>query len=858
MKTSFKSQFFTLFLIFSATLVFSQENDFISRIKTQLLLYRTQKVDQTIVVQTDKTLYRPGETIWMKGYITDAITHSLSLNSIELSVQLTDNKGVSVLAGKFILKNGVVDCNFPIPSNLQSDVYNLIAYTPEMENIGIQAVFKKEIFVGSPERLDMIPNLEYSKLVFNPEQKETATIKLKDFNGKLLSGKKFEYQIINEERELLSGKGKTGVNGAGEIVFITPSLQNGSAMMVSLDIPSGNDRINLISKIPLVSEKIIITFFPDGGKLVPGIPQMIIYEAKDQLGKPVSIKAEIIDEQETFVTATATIQPGIGVFSLLNSDNKKLTLRILSDIGKNQMTQLPSLSPGSMSISIKKNDGKNLSLLIGRSPKLEPAKFIIVVVSNGEMIWASDFELEQAGLLNVPLENFRSEIATVAVFRETGELVAQRLVSTGKSQSLNITLTPNKSGYKKGEEGDIKVKVTGSDGKPVKAELAISMADKYAFPASTSSIGLLNYGLEKSLPFKEPLDKVNRIVLDYYLATNSLKGFDWSQVIAIDPSKTLNMRMGAMRISGTVIDTKDLPVPNALVSLTSSSLQQFNARSDQHGAFVINLPVSVENNNLSASATDGSGKGNYRVVLNKSFKDELVNSLNNVAVNDWRILDQLYESNYFKENPDFLKAGFSSKARSGDKVTREPYWKKNLSSTTNLLEIIKTIRPFELMGEKIVFRGGNSIIAQDGALIVVDGVKMGTDASALSSISTQDVEDIQIFVNPVDMSRYTSLNSVGVIEITTKRGGKRDSEPSEIVDSRNPNAPKPFIPEVIGNEKYDLKTTLQWIPVLFTDENGEATITFKTGGIKSTFVLEITGFTDQGQWIGNQTEIQVE
>jgi hypothetical protein len=282
------------------------------------------------------------------------------------------------------------------------------------------------------------------------------------------------------------------------------------------------------------------------------------------------------------------------------------------------------------------------------------------------------------------------------------------------------------------------------------------------------------------------------------------------------------------------------------------------ARSDQHGAFVVNLPVSVEKNSLSASATDGSGKGNYRVVLNKSFKDELVNSLKNVTTNDCHILDQLYDSNYFKDNPDFYKAGSSSKTRSGDKGTREPYWKKNLASTTSILDIIKSIKPYELMGGKIVFRGGNSIIAQDGALIVIDGIKMGTDPTALSSISPQDIEDIQIMLNPVDMSRYTSLNSVGIIEITTKRGGKKDSGTTEVVDDKNSNTPKPFIPELIGNEKYNLKTTLQWIPVLFTDENGEAIIPFKTGSIKSTFVLEITGFTDQGLWIENQTEIKVE
>jgi hypothetical protein len=855
MKTIIKTSFFLICLIFSTTIVFGQENDFISRLKTQLLLYRTQQINQSAVIQTDKTLYRPGEKIWMKCYVADALTHALSLNSLELSVLLTNNRGVNVVEGKYLLKNGVVECNFTIPADLQNDIYYLIAYTPEMENVGVEAVYKKEIFIGSPEHLNVIPKVEYSKPFFTSEQKENATVRLMDYDGKPLSGKKFDYQIVNDKQEFLTGKGKTGANGTGEIVFLTPSMQNGSPMMVSLDISPGNSRLNLTSKIPLASERINIKFFPDGGALVSGIPQMVIYEALDQLGNPVSIKADIIDDKGIFVTTTSTIQPGLGILSLLNNNVTALRMRIISDIGKGQETQLPSNSPGSMSLSVKKNDGKNLSLLLGRSPKSELAKFKIVAVSNGELVWASDFELEQAGVINVPLENFRSEIASIGIFNETGAMIAQRLVFIGKKQTLNVTLTPNKSEYKKGETGEIKVKVSDSDGKPVKVELALSLADRCTFPASSSAVGSFNLGLDKPFPFKEPPEKVSRIALDYFLATNSLKGFDWSQVLAIDPARTKNVRNGATRISGKVVDSKDLPVPNALVNLIGLSLQQFSAHSDLHGEFVINIPVSVEKKNLTATATDGSGKGNYRVILNKTFKDELASSLSNIVVNEWQILEQLYQLDYFKENPDFHKIGSSNKVRGGDKVVREPYWKKNISNSTTLLEVIKTIRPFEMMGGKIVFRGANSIIAQDGALIVIDGIKMGTDPSILSSFSVQDVEDIQIFVNPIDMSRYTALNSVGVIEIKTKRG-KNTSSLSE--DPNKGNDASLFKPEAIGNDKYDLKTTLQWIPVLFTDVNGEATIPFKTGGIKSTFVIEIAGFTDQGQWIGNQSEIRVE
>lgn len=186
MKTVNKALVLLILISFSATIAHCQENDFISRVKTDLFLYRTQKSDQSIVIQTDKSLYRPGETIWMKGYVTDAMTHVLSLKSLELSVLLIDNKGVLVIDGKYLLKNGIVDFNISIPSYLKSDVYYLIAYTPEMENTGIQAVFKKKIIIGRPEFLGVVPHLEFSKSMFLPEKKESAILHLMDFDGKPL------------------------------------------------------------------------------------------------------------------------------------------------------------------------------------------------------------------------------------------------------------------------------------------------------------------------------------------------------------------------------------------------------------------------------------------------------------------------------------------------------------------------------------------------------------------------------------------------------------------------------------------------------------------------------------------------
>ena len=858
MKISGKQLFFLIILVFSTFTGVGQENDFITRLKTQLLLFRTRKVDQVIVVQTDKTLYRQGETIWMKGYVTDAVTHALSINSLELAVQIYDNKGVNVLEGKFMLKNGVADFNFDIPADLPSDLYFLVAYTPEMENGDIRKIFKKEINIGRPENLEIVPHLEYSKPFYTADCKESATLKLTDFDGKPISGKKFEYQIFSQDRELLSGKGKTSSTGSGDFVFFTPPAQNGAPLLVSITIPAGKDHLNLVSKIPLASEKISVKFFPEGGARVPGVLQLIVFEAKDQLGNPAELKSDILDESGKVVASAATAGHGLGAFSLLNTDSGKLTMRISSDIAKNQEFQLPLFAPEGMTIRVKGNDGKNLSLLLGRSPKSETGKFKMVAVGNGELLWAGDFELGPSGGVNVPLDNFNTEIAAFAVFNNSGVLVAQRLINTGKSQSLNVSFAAAKNVYASGEEGELRVRITDLKGNPVWAELTVNMADKYAFPVSSQRIEALSYGLEAPVPVDESAAARGSLTVDDFLLSNSLTGFDWETVLLTDPAKISTGRINAIRISGSVVDDKNLSVSNALVSLTGPSLQLFNTTSNPQGDFSVNLPVTIDKKDLSASATDVLGKMTYKVRLNKSFKDELLNRLKNMSLSEWKILDQIDHSGYLKKNPDFFKARSVVKVRAGEKKVAPAYWKKYVNGASSLFEILSSIRPFEMSGGKIIFRGRNSFLAQDGALIVIDGIRMGTEASQLSMINPLDIEDIRILLDPVEMGQYSALNSVGVIEITTKRGNTRDLIPEEVNPKPADKTAKVFSPEPIGDGKYNLKTTLQWMPVLYTNENGEATIPFKMGSIKSTFILEITGFSNHRQWIGRETEIRVE
>lgn len=141
--------------------------------------------------------------------------------------------------------------------------------------------------------------------------------------------------------------------------------------------------------------------------------------------------------------------------------------------------------------------------------------------------------------------------------------------------------------------------------------------------------------------------------------------------------------------------------------------------------------------------------------------------------------------------------------------TKPPY-KTLLENGTPIMEVLKTIKPYNMYGNKIVFQGSaNSLLAQDGALIIIDGISRGTDATVLNALNPYDIDKINISTNPTDIQRYTGLNSVGIIEIETKKGsGFIEKVPETISDDQQFESPN--YAKKGETKSIDWRSTLYW------------------------------------------------
>lgn len=105
---------------------------------------------EKIYVHTDRNLYVPGEKIWFKVYLADALTMQSPTYSRFVYVELI-NSADSLIDRVMIRQDekGLYYGHIFLADLISAGTYTLRAYTRFMENMGEETYFKKEIKIGN-------------------------------------------------------------------------------------------------------------------------------------------------------------------------------------------------------------------------------------------------------------------------------------------------------------------------------------------------------------------------------------------------------------------------------------------------------------------------------------------------------------------------------------------------------------------------------------------------------------------------------------------------------------------------------------------------------------------------------------
>lgn len=278
--------------------------------------------------------------------------------------------------------------------------------------------------------------------------------------------------------------------------------------------------------------------FPEGGNLVSGLPSRVAFKATNGKGYPVEVKGTLYQD-DTPVTLFESSHDGMGFFFFTPDAEKKYRIELEDGV----CYSLPEICPQGMTLSLSKQDKKNLEFFISQTEGSPAQEVFLVGQIRGMICCVAKGVLKDRLKIKMPLsEFFYQGIAEFTLFNGDMQPVAERLVYVHPEKKLQINIEPDKKTYTLREKATLKIKVTDGNGVPVKTNLGLSVFDK-AYINPTDPVNILTHcylssqirgKIHNPLYYFDEKNKDRMQAMDLLLLTQGWRRYVWNIEYAPD------------------------------------------------------------------------------------------------------------------------------------------------------------------------------------------------------------------------------------------------------------------------------------------------------------------------------------
>ena len=342
--------------------------------------------------------------------------------------------------------------------------------------------------------------------------------------------------------------------------------------------------------------------------------------------------------------------------------------------------------------------------------------------------------------------------------------------------------------------------------------------------------------------------------LDLLLLTQGWRRFEWTDVNLNNKTAPQYAFEDNIEINGRITkEIFNIPLPDIKVSLTilDQYNDKFTTRTDLKGYFHFQGLNYSDTISVKIEARRNSGKKN--LLIHVDSKDHIRLKKHDYITEQYLIKpgedgkwgrleeeeDPKKEDPFYKENNEYYR------------IHKEPndviIVDETMNHYQNVAQILQGRVPgVSVNGSSVNIRGFNSFYGNQDPLYIVDGIPV--DQNAAMSISPNNIDRIEILKGP-EAAIYGARGSNGVIIIYTKRGkymlkGVLEFEmlaystPTEFYSPRYDINP--------DEEFIDDRTTLLWVPDLYSNEFGYSEISFYTSDEEGEYLIITEGIDSQG------------
>jgi uncharacterized protein YfaS (alpha-2-macroglobulin family) len=424
-------------------------------------------------IATDKPIYRPGETIRVRGVVLNAFDHKPLREQATAVIEIKGPKGETVVSGSSMSEGSVWAFAWGIPEAQAGGEYTVRVSYPWNGHAPAERKFDVRAFRA--------PRLK-SQIVFlrdgyGPGDKVTATLEVTRAEGGLPTGARVTATARVDGAEVARVPSSVNERGLCTVSFALPSVIARGEGALSFAIEDGGVVETAAKTIPILLQTLDLSLLPEGGELVAGLPNRVYFEAHTPAGKPADIAGEVVDQKGAVVARFRSQHEGRGRFDLVPDGAGRYTLRVEQPAGIKTTWPLPAPAPGGAVLRAANEltaPGGAVKLLVGSAR----ARKLKVTVSQREVELSSTVVTPRSHeLAEVTLPARDADgVLTATVFDEKGVPLAERLLFRAPAKNLKLEVRTDKKAYVPGDQVKLTVKAT-RDGKPVAATVGLTVTD---------------------------------------------------------------------------------------------------------------------------------------------------------------------------------------------------------------------------------------------------------------------------------------------------------------------------------------------------------------------------------------------
>ena len=819
----------------------------LTRIHEQTCIYSQEK----LYLHTDRSVYTIGDTVWMKAYVVDAMTHSPIYKSRYAYVELINPFNQQECRIKLRQDSlGMIHGNLILQDTLPAGNYLLRAYTRFMQNEGIDYFFQKPIKILSP-----IEKTIKMQVLWDKNQELCVS-----FVNKITGA---PFSINNVE---VSSKDGTVYCNKEDNQIKVPHWNKEKKMIL---VKAGNYKQYLSCESESDYD---VSFMPEGGQLVIGALCKVAFKAINKEGLGENVEGVIVNEKGDTITSLRSFHKGMGTFSLTPSSEEMYYAHCTNSIGLKKVFQLPKIEADKYALTVKRNKKFFFVFCLG---ELEQQDSLLLLVHQRGV--PKFIEFWPSGLKEwiFELDTFAEGIVNFLLLDKQGNVLSERMAFASKKREEKCVFQDSLN-YLPYSKVVLSLQANGIDGNPLNGHASIAVTDNAdLLPDSLNSIlssllltsELKGYIEEPHWYFQKP-DRKRLEALDMLMLTQGWRRYDFQKIIKEkDYTFPHYQQEEHMILKGKIISAVlRKPMEGAIVRIMAPTVGMMEeVVTDKEGRYKLKGFEFPDSTTYIVMANSKKGKSNVVVEIEKEesplIKEFQPNELYKHEEVGWpQYIEKVNERLAYEKGMRHIfldevvvtasyKRYKTNYQMDADKVITEEMIKKSGAGSFDIL--IRSLAGFRILN-------GNTLYVLDNTPL--DG---SVARQVMSMIRPEDIQQIDIIKGMKCIGYFTGKQDA-IIAVTLKSGGVGASwspvNIAHILPLGYQKEAKFYVPKynVAKNrmDDWNLRTTIHWQPdIVFKD--GKAEVIFYTSGVSANYSIVVEGVMQGGHILREVKELHV-